>query len=215
MKTGMLAAALTAATVALVGCKDSTGNNTPIASGSIAFSYTGARTGTFSTSGAVLAQNGGGFVKQQFATAVKFTDPGQSSIGIIGYLPVTAATGNEVIFAFPSSGVGQTLALTETCATAGCAIGLIVFDTNPDLQEDNSVPFFLNSGTLQVSAVSNDRITGTFSGTAADIDGETTITVTNGSFDLPLVDQSRFPSLDRSSAQTPTFQRLRGAVSRQ
>jgi hypothetical protein len=215
MKTGMLAATLAAATLALVGCKDSTGNDTPIAAGSLSFTYTGARSGSYSTSGAVLAQNGGGFVKQQFATAVRFTQPGQNSVGVIGYVPVTPSTGNEVIFAFPSSGIGQTVAFTDNCNTTGCALGLIVFDTNPDLQEDNSVPFFLTSGTLQVSAVTNDRITGTFSGTAEDVAGVQTITVTNGSFDLPLVDQSRFPSLDRAAAPTRTFQRLRGAISRQ
>jgi hypothetical protein len=208
MKTGLLTAALAAATVALVGCKDSTGNNTPIAAGSLAFSYTGAHSGTYSTSGAVVAKSGGGFAKQQFATAVKFNDPGQSSIGIIGYLPVTASTGNEVIFAFPASGVGQTLVLTDNCTGTGCALGLVVFDTNPDLQEDNSEPFFLTTGTLQVSAISNGRITGTFSGTAEDLAGIQTITVTNGTFDLPLVDQSRFPSPDRL-APTPAFQRLR------
>jgi hypothetical protein len=211
MKTGMLAAALTAATVALVGCKDSTGNNTPIASGSIAFSYTGAHTGTYSTSGAVVAKSGGGFAKQQFATAVKFNDPGQNSIGIIGYLPTTVNTGNEVIFAFPASGVGQTLVLTDNCTSTGCALGLIVFDTNPDVQEDSSEPFFLTSGTLQVSAISNGRITGTFSGTAEDLAGIQTLTVTGGTFDLPLVDQSRFPSPDRLTS-TPNLQRLRAQL---
>jgi hypothetical protein len=211
MKTGMLAAALAAATVALAGCKDSTGNNTPIAAGSIAFSYTGAHSGTYSTSGAVVAKSGGGFAKQQFATAVKFNDPGQSSIGIIGYLPTTVNTGNEVIFAFPTSAVGQTVVLTDNCTSTGCALGLIVFDTNPDLQEDNSEPFFLTSGTLQVSAISNGRITGTFSGTAESLDALQTITVTGGSFDLPLVDQSRFPSPDRLTS-TPNLQRLRAQL---
>ena len=214
MRTGMLAAALAAATVALAGCKDSTAPSAPITAGSLAFTYTGARSGTFSTSGAVVAGASGGFAKQQFATAVKFTNPGQSSIGIIGYLPVTAATGNEVILAFPASGIGQTLTLTDTCATAGCAIGLILFDTNPDLNEDSSVTFFLTSGTLQVSAVTNERITGTFSGTAEDEAGVQTLTVTDGTFDLPLVDQSRFP-LDRSPPAARTLQRLRGTISRQ
>jgi hypothetical protein len=213
MKTGLLAATLAAATVVLVGCKDSTGgDNTPIAAGSLAFSYTGARSGTYSTSGAVAERSGGGFVKQQFATAVKFNDPGQSSIGVISYFPVSTSTGDEVIFAFPSSGVGQTSVLTDNCNTTGCALGLIVFDTNPDLQEDSSEPFFLTTGTLQVSAISGGRITGTFRGTAEDLAGVQTITVTNGTFDLPLIDQSRFPSLDRSAPTTPILQRLRGSL---
>jgi hypothetical protein len=207
MKTGLLAA-LAAATVVLAGCKDSTGSGGDIASGSLAFGYAGARSGAFSTSGGVRAQNGGGFTKEQFATGVRFTDPGGTSMGIIGYLPVTASTGHEVVFAFPGVTAGQSLVLTDNCTSGACALGVVVFDTDPDLEEDDSDPFFFTSGTLQVTSVSGSRITGTFSGTAEDIEGTRTITVSAGTFDVPLVDQSRFPAPDRS-APRPEFQRLR------
>jgi predicted small secreted protein len=206
MKTGLLTA-LAAATVVLAGCKDSTGSGGDIASGSLAFGYAGARSGAFSTSGGVRAQNGGGFTKEQFATAVKFTDPDGTSVAMVAYLPVTASTGHEVVFAFASATAGQSLALTDDCITA-CALGIVVFDTDPDLEEDDSEAFFFTSGTLQVASVSGGRIRGTFSGTAEDLEGTRTITVSAGTFDVPLVDQSRFPAPDRS-APRPEFQRLR------
>jgi hypothetical protein len=207
MKRGYLAVALAAATLAATGCKDSTGPKAA-GSGSLSLSYTGARSGTFSASGALQKADASSFVKQEFAAGVKLTDGAQNYVGIVAYVPVTSTTGHEVLFLFPSATAGTTLDLTDTCVQNVCPLGVVAFDTNPDVETDNSDPFFFTTGSLHISTISSGRITGTFSGTAEDFDGTRTITVTNGSFDVPLLEESQFPSASRS-APTPAFGRLR------
>lgn len=208
MKTTLLTTALAAATLALAGCKDSTGsNNNEIASGSLAFSYTGVRSGSYSASGAIHP-NATSFTKATFASGVKLAQGGTNYVGIIAYVPVTASTGHEVLFIFPSVAAGQNLSLSDDCVGADCPLALVAFDTDPDLEEDDSEPFFFTDGTLHVTSTSNGRVSGTFSGHAEGFDGTRVITVTGGSFDVPLLDQSQFPTANRS-APTPAFTRLR------
>ena len=207
MKRGYLAVALAAATLAATGCGDSTGPKAT-GSGSLSLSYTGARSGTFSASGALEKAGASSFVKQEFAAGVKLTDAAQNYVGVVAYVPVTSTTGHEVVLLFPSAAAGTTLDLTDTCVGTACPLGVVAFDTNPDLADDNADPFFFSTGTLHISTISGSRITGTFSGTAEDFDGTRTITVTNGSFDVPLLEESQFPSASRS-APTTAFQRLR------
>jgi len=209
MKTGFLAAALTAATVAMAGCKDSTGNDNEIASGSLAFSYSGVRSGTFAANGALEKQSASSFVKKSFATGVKLSDGAQNFVGVVAYLPVTATTGTEALFLFPSAAAGTTLNLTDNCPGTACPIGIVAFDTDPDLPEDGSDPFFFTTGTIHITAVSSSRISGTFSGTALDFEGTRAIEVTGGTFDVPLLAESDFPSGNRSAPTTPFQQLLR------
>jgi hypothetical protein len=207
MKTGYLAAALAAATLAMAGCKDSTGPK-PTASGSLSLSYTGVRSGTFSASGALQRQGTSGFVKQPFAAGVKLVSGSQNYVGIVAYLPVTATTGHQVILLFPSSPAGTNLTLTDDCAVGVCPLGVVAFDTDPDAQVDESDPFAFSTGTLHISTISGSRISGTFSGTALDFEGTRQITVTGGTFDVPLLEENQFPAGSRS-APTTAFQRLR------
>ncbi|MFL5384206.1 MAG: hypothetical protein ACJ8GN_16925 [Longimicrobiaceae bacterium] len=208
MNRGLLGAALAAVTVVAVGCKDTTGIAPPTA-GSLAFSYTGAQSGSYSASGLLTRHNDTSFVKQSFAAGLTLSNGGKAYVGLLSYAPVATATGDEVVLIFPSVGAGQTLTFTETCTatTPNCSLGLIAFDANPDLVNDGSDTFFFTAGTIQVTSVSNGRITGTFSGTAADSLGTRTITVTGGTFDVPLRSQSTYPSGNRAVPTTP-FQRL-------
>jgi hypothetical protein len=210
MKRGTLAAALAAATLATAACNDSTGPQAN-ASGSLALTYAGARSGTISVNGALQKASASSFVKQPFAAGVRLTDGAQNFVGIVAYLPVTSTTGHEVLLLFPSSAAGTTLDLTENCTAGTCPIGVVAFDSNPDLAQDDSDPFYFTTGTLRVNTISSTRITGTFSGTAEDFGGTRAITVTGGAFDVPLVEESQFPSASRS-APTPAFQRLRRGV---
>jgi len=207
MKRGYLAAALAAATLATAACKDSTGPK-GIASGSLTLHYAGARSGTIAVSGALEKASASSFVKQEFAAGVKLTDGAQNFVGIVAYLPVTSTTGHEVLLLFPSAAAGTTLDLTQNCTTSTCPLGVVAFDTNPDLAQDDSEPFYFTTGALHLNTVSGTRITGTFSGTAEDLGGTRSITITGGTFDVPLVEESQFPSASRS-APTPAFQRLR------
>jgi hypothetical protein len=207
MKRGTLAAALAVAMLATAACKDSTGPKA-IASGSLSLTYAGARSGTISVNGALQKATASTFVKQAFAAGVKLTDGAQNYVGIVAYLPVTSTTGHEVLLLFPSSAAGATLDLTENCTASTCPVGVVAFDSNPDLAQDDSDPFYFTAGTLHVDNLSSTRISGTFSGTAEDFDGTRSIAVTGGTFDVPLVDESQFPTGSRS-APTPAFQRLR------
>jgi hypothetical protein len=207
MMRGTLAAALAAATLATAACKDSTGPKA-IASGSLALTYAGARSGTISVSGALEKASASSFVKQEFAAGVKLTDGAPSFVGIVAYLPVTSTTGHEVLLLIPSAAAGTTLDLSENCSSSTCPLGFVAFDSNPDLAQDDSDPFYFTTGTLHLANLSSTRISGTFSGTAADFGGTRTITITGGAFDVPLVEESQFPFASRS-APTTAFQRLR------
>jgi hypothetical protein len=206
MKTGWMAAALAAMTVAAAACKDSTGIAPPTA-GSLAFSYTGALTGSYSANGLLTRHSDSTFVKQSFASGLTLTNGGQPYVGMLSYAPTTASAGDQVIFLFPSVAAGQTLTLTETCAGAGCSLGLIAFHANPDLANDGSDPFFFTTGTIHVNSFTNGRITGTFSGTAVDSVGTRTITVTGGTFDVSVRNESAYPAGNRL-VPTRAYQRL-------
>lgn len=206
MKTGWMAAALAAVMVAAAACKDTTGIAAPTA-GSLAFSYTGAVSGSYSASGLLTRHSDTSFVKKSFASALAVTNNGRPYVGMLSYAPTTGSAGNEVIFLFPSVAAGQTLTFTETCTSSTCSLGLIAFHSNPDLADDGSDPFYFTTGTIQVNTVSNGRIAGTFSGTAVDSLGTRTITVTGGTFDVPLRGQSAYPVGNRT-VPTAAFQRL-------
>jgi predicted small secreted protein len=209
MKTRFLAAALAAAAMVTAGCKDSTGDDgDDVASGSIAFSHSGARSGSYAANGALRKAGPSSFEKRPFAAGVELSDFGQTLIGIVGYVPVTSSTGNEVVFLLPAVAAGTTLDLSDGCVLETCPLALITFDTNPDLDEDDSEGFLFGGGTIHVTSVSSGRIQGTFSGTASTFAGDRAITVTGGTFDVPVLDESSFPSASRS-APTARLQRLR------
>jgi hypothetical protein len=192
MRSRIIAAATLAAAAALAGCKDSTGNDGP-GSGSVSFTYTGARSGSYSASGEFERVGTSSFVKKSFAAGVTLADPSGQYIGVLGYVPVTATTGNQAVLVLPTVTGGETLTLDPTCeSTTFCPLGLITFDLNPDAQVDDSEGFLFSDGTVHVTSVANGRIKGTFSGTAVDITGTKTLTVTSGAFDVPLLQQSQF-----------------------
>lgn len=198
-------AAGVAAVLALAGCSDSTGSSTGAASGSLSFGYTGVRSGSYSASGTLHLVTDSTFTKQQFAAGIHiFT--GVDAVGLLAYSPVTGSTGHEVLMVFPYSTTSQTLDLSGagcTTTTALCPFASIVFDSNPDLSVDGSQEFDFVSGTLQVSGVSNGRVQGTFSGTASTVGGDSVITVTNGTFDVPVLEESQFQA--SRSGGTPKF----------
>jgi hypothetical protein len=69
----------------------------------------------------------------------------------------------------------------------------VVFDLDPDLvQDDGRDGFSFRAGTVTITSVSGGRLRGTFSGTAQGFYDQRTITITGGSFDVPLLDQSHY-----------------------
>jgi hypothetical protein len=191
MQTGSLAAALALAALTLSGCGDSTGLGSK--TGSLSFSYSGARSGSFSASGEYRATTTS-FVKQPFAVGSKGVENGVAFISVLSYQPVTSTTGDVAIVLLPNVTAPTTLSLDSTCDTDACPLAAVVFDTDPDVDEDESDFYVFDSGTLQVTSVASGRITGTFSGTATEFLSDAAITVTNGTFDVPLVSQSALGS---------------------
>lgn len=191
MKRSTLLAVL-AATAALAACKDATGDN-GVGSGSVSFTYSGARSGSYSAKGEFEKVGTSSFVKKSFATGVSLRDANGDVIGILGYVPVTATTGHQAVLVLPPVSGGETLEIDPTCeGVTFCPLGLITFDINPDEQFDDSEGYLFTGGTVHVTSVANNRLKGTFSGTAVDITGTQTLTVTNGSFDVPLLQESEF-----------------------
>lgn len=186
MKTGCLAVALAVAALTLSGCGDSTGSG--VKTGSLSFSYSGARSGSYNASGE-YRPTATSFARQPFAVGSKGVQNGVAFISVLSYQPVTTTTGHVVIMLLPTVTAPATLSLDASCDTDQCPLAGVVFDTDPDVAEDESNLYVFDSGTLQVTSVSSGRITGTFSGTATEILSDSSITVTNGAFDVPLVSQ--------------------------
>ncbi|HET7464941.1 MAG TPA: hypothetical protein VFJ82_27100 [Longimicrobium sp.] len=200
MKTRqIMKAALAGAVALLAACGDSTGSNTATGAGSLSFTYSGARAGSYSASGE-FQQNTTSFVKQPFAVGVRSQQGGVSAISIVSYLPVTSTTGHLVLLGIPEpAGTGSVDLSGNTC-TDLCPIALIAYDTNPDLDEDASQLFGFVTGVVNITSKSNGHLRGTFSGTAENFAGDSVITITNGQFDVPIRSESSL-SLDRAVAR--------------
>jgi hypothetical protein len=197
MKTPILAAALAAAAVSLAGCRDSTGSDGAYA-GSMAFSFAGARSGTFSARGTIHRRGEINFVKRPFAAGYKYVDVDPASpfaelIEVMAYAPVTESRGTWVFFLLPPVTAGQTLDLSCDVYTAFCIPGHVVFDADPNLAlDDDRDGFSFRAGTVTITSISGGRLRATFSATAQGFYDPRTITVTGGSFDVPLLDQSHY-----------------------
>ena len=187
--TQLLKTALAGAAALLAACNDSTGGSGTTTAGSLGFSYSGARAGSYSVSG-VYRPRGNSFDKVPFAVGARSQQPGQTVLAVLSYQPVTSTTGHMVLLGLPgATTIGSYDLADESCGTTGstdCPLALLVFDTNPDLEEDDSEVFTFVSGTLNVTSVSNGRVAGSFSGTAESFFGDAVITVTNGTFDIPV-----------------------------
>jgi len=205
MKKNRIAAALAAASLALAACGDGTGSS--VEPGSLSFTYTGARSGSYSATGIIRRTSDTTFAKQPFAVGAKGSLQGTSFVSVLSYRPVTAETGDMVLFDLANVTGPTTLSLSSSCDADDCPFAAIVFDTDPNASEDESDFYVFESGTLNVTSVSGNHLRGTFSGTATEFFGDATITVTNGTFDVPLVSPSRVPLASRA----PAIQQLRAA----
>jgi hypothetical protein len=200
--------AATLAAVALAACGDSTGSNPKATSGSLSFTYAGARSGSYSAQGTFQVQNDSMIVKQSFAAGLKVVSNGQTAMGLLSYVPVNSTTGNELIILFPGISGATSIDLDPNACTSQCPLALLAFDTDPNAAEDNSQLFFFTSGHVNVTSTSNGRMKGTFNGTAETLAGDSTITVTNGSFDVPLLNENGQPVTSRG-LPAPAFVRSR------
>lgn len=194
-----------AATAACDGDSSGSGDDTR---GSLSFSYSGAVSGSFSASGKYEDLGGGDFERTSpLAVGIRYFDDaeGEDFIDLFTYRPRTSTTGDfaDIFFADVSS--SQTISMDlDACLrndftlNPGCAVGFFGF--NGDYDDPNSSNWITVTGELKVTSVSNSNLRGTFSGTLENLDTQQTITVTNGKFDVPLVDEADLPNFSRTPA---------------
>ena len=165
---------------ALVGCSGSPGPDLDV-SGTLAFSYSGGVSGTFSASGP--------FVLDPAAADYAVGGRDGASIVIAASRPRTAMTHDVVSMVIPRLTSGSSI-VDDTCLSFECA-GLLL-----TLGESNDDGFgflqacHLTVGTLTIATIGDERATGTFSGTgecSSSTNATTAFEVTDGTFDVALV----------------------------
>jgi hypothetical protein len=172
-----------ASAVLFIACGDTTepeGN----ASGSVSFNFAGAGGGTFNASGALpkITRPSPG------ATAWAAGNSADGSVSVVGTLPRSSTTWNQVTINTAAT-VGTVTIGDPNCTIAACiAQVLLVFDYNP---AESTLAFrcMLDAGTVAVTSIDSGHATGTFSGTGKcfnQSDVTSSITVTNGVFDVGL-----------------------------
>lgn len=186
----ILKAALTGAITLLAACNDSTGSASADR-GSLAFSYSGSMNGSYSTAGKFQRTGGASFAKQPFAVALRSTQGGQAAVQLLAYEPTSSTKGHLMLVAFPGvTGTGTFTFDDESCnEDDSCPFAIVAFDTNPDVEMDDSQAFIFSAGTLTVTSAADGHLRGTFSGTAESLGGDEVLTISGGTFDVPVVDQ--------------------------
>lgn len=167
---------LAALLTVMAACSDSTGLGG--LNGSLSFSHSGATIGTFSASGSVLAAD-----PMTVDWAAGARDDQTQSIAISAHIPRANDTFDDVVIDFPQLTTG-----TIAIANNGAHVAVVFGDSQ------SGTPTWscnLTSGSVVVTSVSSSRARGSFSGTGTCFGGSgapAAFTVTNGSFDVPLVD---------------------------
>jgi len=162
---------------AAAGCGDGTGPGA--LNGSLSFSHSGATSGTFTASGSVLVAD-----PEAATWAAGARDDANESIAIAANIARPSNTFDDIIIDFPQL----------TPGTVTVANGAHVVITFGQTQSGSATWFCdLTAGSVVVTSVSSSRVRGSFSGTGDCLGatgGPVSFTVTNGSFDVPLIDIS-------------------------
>jgi hypothetical protein len=199
----------------VTGCTDSDSATTPSNS---------AGNGLFKTSGTFsFSSDKGNFTAQgvfdtlmantSASGAFKYTEGNRSFIMIFAY-NITSQTNVQIVFA----GITDTAALTSTgtysfAGTNGSKVG--VFGYIPNAADTSSAPamYFLTTGAMNLSSLTQTAVAGSFAGTGKNaFDTTKTITLTNGSYNTPIVEQ--YFSLDDFEDDTMVIQEKIKAVVR-
>jgi hypothetical protein len=182
--------AAVAALVFAVSCGSDGPSEPTGTSGTFTFNFGGTMvSGSYSASGS-LPSNG----STAQAWAAGFNDTTDDYIGIVAVAPRTGAGAryDQVILAVDRNTTGST-SIDVGCDPDGTAIctGMLLWYNISDAGGLGEVLCVLETGTVTIASVSSSRVTGSFSGNgicvAQDDGDEGTFTVTNGSFNVPLV----------------------------
>lgn len=180
------------AALALLGAcgDDPTGTNATV-SGSAQFNYIGGGGGSFNANGAVSA-----LASQQtiYSTnwATGWRENSLTSINVAANVPAGASTSNFFGLIIGRQSVGSSnIDVSCTSTNPACTEAFFVIGA-----AQNGVDFqfycALESGTVTITAISNDNAQGTFAGSGTCTSGgssssQTDFTITGGSFNVPLV----------------------------
>jgi hypothetical protein len=158
----------------LAGC-DSDNINEPDAPPGIRFDQSGARTGAYAAAGEP-ADDPGAILRSQFAAA--FPD----SVGglvIIGYQPTSQGKGDLFILQAPR----EAKSFECTFYSTPCHGRLLAGVTGSDHATVERW-FAIVSGSLRLNQIGPERVRGTFDVTLESQDGQSTMSVKNGTFDV-------------------------------
>ena len=175
--------ALSALVLAAVACSDSTSPNS--SNGSSSFTFTGAGGGAFNVTGAVPTLQADVGSHDWAGGHLNTTSAGYE----VGAAQARGAGRYDILGLFVHRLTVGTDVIDSTCTTSDCTS--LVFGRNLSQTDDNfDFICVATSGSVTITDISDSRITGTYSGSGSCYDmsfATTAFTVTNGTFDVPLV----------------------------
>jgi hypothetical protein len=177
---------LVVAAIALfAGCKDSSGPSG--SAGSMDFAFTGAVNGNFTASGALPSSAGSQTTSQWAAGEVVQVD---ATLYLAASSPRTSTSRDFVGVIIPRTTAGSVTIDFPGCTT-DCADVVVLLGENNSGAGSPLQTCYLSTGTITIAEITASRVDGTFSGSgecfAAGTGTSTAFTISNGTFDVPLV----------------------------
>lgn len=178
--------------LAACGSDKTTGVNGAV-SGSVSFNYSGGGgAGSYSATGSI-ASNASSQTANTTQWAAAYKDNTDGSVNIGANKPHTSTASDFFAIVIAGQAVGN-YTINPDCSptsTTACTDVVLILDSNNSTSDFGYV-CVLASGTVNITSISGTNVQGTFSGTGSCVLGtspftETTWTVTNGSFNTPLL----------------------------
>lgn len=170
------------------GDDDSTGpgDGGGASTGKLSFNYSGALSGRFEAEGGLSGTSGSGD-----AYAVGMVDANENAMGVSAFAPTRSGRGNKIVIYITGASRPGTYTIRDDC-TDDCVGILFYFGVSTSQQADPATTriFVTTEGQISVSRVDDRRMVGTFTGRAFELTGDDQgmLEVTNGSFDVPVVE---------------------------
>lgn len=174
-------------------CSDSPTEPQLAAAGSLAFGYNGGTlvaAGTYSASGGLPTSEAEQSTRA-WAAAVRDAQ-NANNIGVISSSPRANNRADLVILSFDRSTAGSSTIDMDSCTEDDCAGMVFWYNLSQSQSSAGEVLCGLETGTMTIATLTATRVTGTFSGTGSctsldDFMTFTAFTVTNGTFDAPVL----------------------------
>lgn len=174
--------------VLVAGCSDRSPTE-PVPVTALGFTYSGDRSGSYQVQGDVplTAEE-----RPRYGTwAAALQVPG-SDLSITAARAGTEPLADVFLIALHNITAPGTYSLDQGCnhqTPTSCAVGMFAFNYNWNTSDQLPDPYYLlTSGTITITAMDADRVRGTFQlGGVRYPSGSATISLSNGSFEVPIV----------------------------